>query len=221
MQVAIEICSFSKFAGFTGVRLGWTVVPEELLYSNGYPVIKDYNRIVCTCFNGASNIAQAGGLACLSAEGYQVCHSLPSCSFSLRNQLENSFYFSAKFGQFSGHHNGLSSLNGSFNFCLCHTYFQELRTRLDHYKQNAKILVETFTSLGLKVYGGKNAPYIWVNFPGLSSWDVFNKILERTDIVTVPGIGFGPGGEGYIRISAFGDRDSILEASRRLKNFLE
>lgn len=71
-QVAIEISSFSKFAGFTGVRLGWTVVPEELSYSNGFPIIKDYDRIVCTCFNGASNIVQAGGLACLSAEGLQV-----------------------------------------------------------------------------------------------------------------------------------------------------
>lgn len=71
--MAIEISSFSKFAGFTGVRLGWTVVPEELTFSNGFPVIEDFNRIVCTCFNGASNIAQAGGLACLSPEGYKVC----------------------------------------------------------------------------------------------------------------------------------------------------
>lgn len=72
LQVAIEISSFSKFAGFTGVRLGWTVVPKELSYSNGFPIIKDYDRIVCTCFNGASNIVQAGGLACLSTEGFQV-----------------------------------------------------------------------------------------------------------------------------------------------------
>lgn len=64
--------SFSKSAGFTGVRLGWTVVPEELLYSDGFPVVHDYNRIMCTCFNGASNIAQAGGLACLSTEGVRV-----------------------------------------------------------------------------------------------------------------------------------------------------
>lgn len=71
-QVAIEVSSFSKFAGFTGVRLGWTVVPEELLYSNGFPVISDFDRIVCTCFNGASNIAQAGGLACLTSEGLEV-----------------------------------------------------------------------------------------------------------------------------------------------------
>lgn len=71
-QVAIETSSFSKFAGFTGVRLGWTVVPKELVFSDGFPVARDFNRIVSTCFNGASNIAQAGGLACLSSEGLQV-----------------------------------------------------------------------------------------------------------------------------------------------------
>ncbi|KAG1366969.1 hypothetical protein COCNU_13G007590 [Cocos nucifera] len=70
--VAIETSSFSKYAGFTGVRLGWTVIPKELLFSDGFPVAKDFNRIVCTCFNGASNIAQAGGLACLSSEGLKV-----------------------------------------------------------------------------------------------------------------------------------------------------
>ncbi|XVE95366.1 hypothetical protein REPUB_Repub02eG0090700 [Reevesia pubescens] len=67
-----EISPFSKFAGFIGVRLGWTVVLEELLHSNGFPVIKYFNRIVSTCFNGAFNIAQAGDLACLSTDGYQV-----------------------------------------------------------------------------------------------------------------------------------------------------
>ena len=76
--MTIEISTFSKFAGFIGVRLGWTVAPEELLYANGYPIIKDYDRIVCTCFNGASNIVQAGGLACLSPQGFQVCHKLLS-----------------------------------------------------------------------------------------------------------------------------------------------
>ncbi|KAH1239155.1 putative LL-diaminopimelate aminotransferase, chloroplastic [Glycine max] len=72
--VTIEISTFSKFAGFIGVRLGWTVAPEELLYANGYPIIKDYDRIVCTCFNGASNIVQAGGLACLSPPGSSCCN---------------------------------------------------------------------------------------------------------------------------------------------------
>ncbi|KAK9270705.1 hypothetical protein L1049_026288 [Liquidambar formosana] len=167
-EVAIEISSFSKFAGFTGVRLGWTVVPEELLYSNGFPLIRDFNRIVCTCFNGASNIVQAGGLACLSSEGYLALSNV-----------------------------------------------------VDYYMENAKILVDTFASLGLKVYGGKNAPYIWVHFPGMMSWDVFNEILEKTHILTVPGQGFGPGGEEYIRLSAFGHRECILEASRRLKNLLK
>ncbi|KAH1065297.1 hypothetical protein J1N35_030284 [Gossypium stocksii] len=166
-EVAIEISSFSKFAGFTGVRLGWTVVPEELLYSNGFPIIKDFNRIVCTCFNGASNIAQAGGLACLSTDGYQD---------------------------------------------LCKV--------IDYNMENAKILVDGFTSLGWKVYGGKNAPFIWVHFPGMSSWNVFAEILKKTNIVTIPGRGFGPAGEEYIRVSAFGRRQNILEALKRLNSFL-
>ncbi|CAL5183181.1 unnamed protein product [Lathyrus oleraceus] len=166
-EVAIEVSSFSKFAGFTGVRLGWTVVPEELLYSNGFPVLQDFNRIVCTCFNGASSISQAGGLACLSPEGLKAVKSL-----------------------------------------------------IDYYMENARILVNALTSLGLTVYGGKNAPYVWVRFPGLKSWDVFGEILENTHIITVPGSGFGPGGEGYIRISAFGQRESIIEASERLKYLL-
>ena len=85
---------------------------------------------------------------------------------------------------------------------------------------NAKILVETFTSLGLEVYGGANAPYVWVRFSGKQSWDVFSEILEKTDIITVPGSGFGPGGEEYIRFSAYGSRKCILEASKRMKSLL-
>lgn len=85
------------------------------------------------------------------------------------------------------------------------------------YKENTQILVETFESLGFKTYGGKNAPYVWVQFPGRSSWEVFAEILEKAHIVTTPGSGFGPGGEGFIRASAFGHRENILEASRRLK----
>lgn len=163
-EVAIETASFSKYAGFTGVRLGWTVIPKELLFSDGFPVAKDFNRIVCTCFNGASNIAQAGGLASLSSEG-------------------------------------LKAMTDVVNF----------------YKENTQIIVDTFTSLGFNVYGGKNAPYVWVHFPGKSSWDVFAEILEKTHLVTTPGSGFGPGGEGFIRVSAFGHRENVLEACRRLK----
>ncbi|TYK06659.1 putative LL-diaminopimelate aminotransferase [Cucumis melo var. makuwa] len=165
--VAIEISSFSKFAGFTGVRLGWTVVPKELSYSNGFPIVKDYDRIVCTCFNGASNIVQAGGLACLSTEGFQAVSKV-----------------------------------------------------LNHYKENAKILIEAFRGLGMEVYGGENAPYLWVHFPGSSSWEVFAEILEKTHILTIPGRGFGPGGESYIRVSSFGHRQTILEASKRLTSSL-
>ncbi|GAV75371.1 Aminotran_1_2 domain-containing protein [Cephalotus follicularis] len=163
-QVAIEISSFSKYAGFTGVRLGWTVVPKELLFSDGFPVAKDFNRIVCTCFNGASNVAQSGALACLSPEGFKA--------------------------------------------------MQEV---IGFYKENTKIIVETFNSLGFKVYGGKNAPYVWVHFPGRSSWEVFSEVLEKTHVVTTPGSGFGPGGEGFVRVSAFGHRENILEACKRFK----
>uniref|UniRef100_A0A166GPX0 Aminotransferase class I/classII large domain-containing protein n=1 Tax=Daucus carota subsp. sativus TaxID=79200 RepID=A0A166GPX0_DAUCS len=141
-EVAIETASFSKYAGFTG----------------------DFNRIVCTCFNGASNISQAGGLACLSLEGLEA--------------------------------------------------MQEV---IGFYKENTNIIMETFDSLGFKVYGGKNAPYVWVHFPGQSSWDVFSEILEKTHVVTTPGSGFGPGGEGFVRVSAFGHRDNVVEACRRFK----
>lgn len=163
-EVAIETSSFSKYAGFTGVRLGWTVVPKELLFSDGFPVAKDLNRIVCTCFNGASNISQAGGLACLSPEGLKA-----------------------------------------------------MKQVIGFYKENTDIIVDTFKSLGFNVYGGTNAPYVWVHFPGRSSWDVFSEILEKTHVVTTPGSGFGPGGEGFVRVSAFGHRENILEACRRFK----
>ncbi|XP_019074587.1 LL-diaminopimelate aminotransferase, chloroplastic isoform X1 [Vitis vinifera] len=163
-EVAIEVSSFSKYAGFTGVRLGWTVVPKELLYSDGFPVAKDFNRIVCTTFNGASNISQAGGLACLSPEGLEAMHKV-----------------------------------------------------VGFYQENTNIIMETFTSLGFSVYGGKNAPYVWVHFPGQSSWDVFSEILEKTHVVTTPGSGFGPAGDGFIRVSAFGHRGNVLEACKRFK----
>lgn len=163
-EVAIEVSSFSKYAGFTGVRLGWTVVPKELLYLDGFPVAKDFNRIVCTTFNGASNISQAGGLACLSPEGLEAMHKV-----------------------------------------------------VGFYQENTNIIMETFTSLGFSVYGGKNAPYVWVHFPGQSSWDVFSEILEKTHVVTTPGSGFGPAGDGFIRVSAFGHRGNVLEACKRFK----
>ncbi|XP_055831437.1 LL-diaminopimelate aminotransferase, chloroplastic [Solanum dulcamara] len=163
-EVAIEVSSFSKYAGFTGVRLGWTAIPKALLYSDGFPVAKDFNRIVCTSFNGASNIAQAGGLACLSPDGFKAMMDV-----------------------------------------------------VGYYKENTQIIMDTFNSLGYKVYGGKNAPYVWVHFPERSSWEVFSEILEKTHVVTTPGSGFGPGGEGFVRVSAFGHRENVIEACRRFK----
>ncbi|CAI5531271.1 unnamed protein product [Closterium sp. Naga37s-1] len=162
-EVAIETGSFSKYAGFTGVRLGWSVVPAALRYADGHPVRADFNRVTCTCFNGASNVSQAGGLACLSPEGLEAMALLVS-----------------------------------------------------FYKENAAILKSTFQSLGFETHGGDNAPYVWVRFPGRSSWDVFAEILEKADIVTTPGSGFGPGGEGFVRASAFGNRANIEEAARRI-----
>ncbi|GJN08790.1 hypothetical protein PR202_ga26746 [Eleusine coracana subsp. coracana] len=167
-EVAIEISSFSKFAGFTGVRLGWAVVPDELRYADGSPVARDFDRVVCTCFNGASSVAQAGGLACLSSEQGR----------------------------------------------------DAVRRVVDVYKQNARLLVDTFADLGKEVYGGAHSPYVWVRFPGRKSWDVFAEILDKTHVITVPGTGFGPGGEGFIRVSAFNSRDRVVEAAARLKKFL-
>lgn len=97
--------------------------------------------------------------------------------------------------------------------------WQAIHTVIDYYKENVKILVDTFASLGLNVYGGVNAPYVWVHFPGSKSWNVFTEILENTHIITVPGSGFGPAGAEYIRLSAFGQRERIREASWRLKKF--
>ncbi|KAI5071785.1 hypothetical protein GOP47_0014036 [Adiantum capillus-veneris] len=165
-EVAVEISSFSKCAGFAGVRLGWTIVPEDLRYSDGSPVIDDCRRIMATCFGGASNIAQAGGIACLSMEGLIAMHEV-----------------------------------------------------MAFYKENAQILLKTFISLGFKAYGGADAPYVWVKFEGRTSWDAFSEVLENVNVVTAPGSGFGPAGEGFLRVSAFAHREDIIEVSNRLKAF--
>ena len=165
-EVAIEVNSFSKYAGFTGVRLGWTVVPSALKFSDGTPVRNDFNRVMTTAFNGASNIVQAGGLACLDDEGRK-----------------------------------------------------EIDTLIDYYLENAKILRETMESIGYTVHGGVDAPYVFVELPESlgGSWEAFSTILEKAQVVTIPGAGFGPGGEGFLRLSAFAPRDSVLEACERLK----
>ena len=133
-------------------------------FSDGTPVRQDFNRVMTTSFNGASNIVQSGGLACLTPEG-----------------------------------------------------MSEISTLIDYYLENAKILSDTMTGLGYEVFGGTDAPYIFVGLKGKSSWDTFSEILEKAEVVTIPGAGFGPGGEGYLRLSAFAPRDSVLEACERLK----
>jgi LL-diaminopimelate aminotransferase len=167
-EVALECNSFSKYAGFTGVRLGWTVVPDELTFSDGSKVRDDFNRVMTTAFNGASNIVQGGGLACLDDEG-----------------------------------------------------LKEIDALIDYYLENAKLLKEAMESIGYTVYGGTDAPYVFVKLPeGKSSWDTFSEILEKAQVVTIPGAGFGPGGEGYLRLSAFAPRDTVIEACSRLKETL-
>lgn len=164
-KVAIEISSFSKLAGFTGVRLGWTVVAEELRYDDGTSVKADWNRLISTVFNGASNIVQKGGCAVLEDNGLQAVTAL-----------------------------------------------------VDYYLENAKIIKVCMENLGYEVYGGDNAPYLWVRFKGQKSWDVFQHFLEKYHVVTTPGAGFGPGGEEFLRFTAFGHRENVLEAVSRLSS---
>jgi len=166
-EVAIEVNSFSKPIGFTGVRLGWTVVPEALKYSDGTSVNKDWNRIMTTLFNGASNIVQKGGIAALDKKGVR-----------------------------------------------------EMKAMIAYYMENAKIIKETLDAKGVKTFGGENAPYIWAQFPGTDSWEQFTKILEKAHVVTTPGVGFGPAGQSFIRFSAFGHRENVIEACERLKKVL-
>lgn len=172
-RCAIEINSLSKPAGFTGIRLGWAVVPEELLLADGTPVAALWSRLTNTVFNGASNIAQAGALAALDSDG-----------------------------------------------------LEEMRNLTDYYLENAAAIAaalraDKFKAAGVEAYFTGNAPYIWARFPGQKSWDVFDKILAQCHVVTTPGSGFGPSGESFIRFSAFGHRESVVEACKRLAERLE
>jgi LL-diaminopimelate aminotransferase len=167
-EVAIELGSFSKMVGFTGVRLAWSVVPKELKFEDGTPIHRDWSRINSTFFNGASNIAQAGGIAALSSEGQAAMHEL-----------------------------------------------------VRFYMKNTLFLKQILEDLGYPVYGGQNAPYLWVKFSQRSSWEAFDEILEKTHLICTPGSGFGPAGEGFIRFSAFGHPDKIKEAARRLQKLKE
>ncbi|MDR1879344.1 MAG: LL-diaminopimelate aminotransferase [Tannerellaceae bacterium] len=171
-KVAIEFRSFSKTAGFTGVRCGYTVVPKELngftLEGERVPLNRLWSRRQSTKFNGASYITQRGAEAIYSPEGKE-----------------------------------------------------QVKALTDYYMTNVQLIREGLAACGIEAYGGENAPYIWLKTPdGMSSWKFFEKLLYETHIVGTPGVGFGPSGEGYLRLTAFGDRDDTLEAVARLKRWL-
>lgn len=172
-KCAIEFHSYSKTAGFTGVRCGYTIVPKELmaLTSTGERVSLNslWNRRQCTKFNGASYITQRGAEAIYTDEGKK-----------------------------------------------------QIKATIDYYMGNARILRESLTSLGIKTFGGENAPYIWFKTPhGETSWEFFSKMLNEAHVVSTPGVGFGPSGEGYIRLTAFGQRENCIKATERLKQWLQ
>lgn len=168
-NVAIEFRSFSKNAGFTGVRCAYTVVPHALKAKTGtgetIEVNKIWNRRHCTKFNGVSFPVQRAADAVYSSEGKR-----------------------------------------------------EVKELVDYYMQNADVIREGLSGIGFETYGGANAPYIWMKTPdGAGSWDFFDQLLQKAHVVGTPGSGFGPAGEGYFRLSAFGDADRVKEAVERIK----
>ncbi len=170
-KCAIEIKSFSKSEGFTGVRLGYTVLPKTFVVENTKKgeMNAAWNRRQTTFFNGASCLAQPGGIVALTEDA-----------------------------------------------------LRESQKTIDHYMGNAKIIKEGIEYLGLTAYGGVNAPYVWMETPdNMDSWDFFEKLLNEAHVVGTPGSGFGPSGKGYFRLSAFGDREDIIEAVDSIVNNLK
>jgi len=166
-EVAIEFRSFSKTAGFTGVRCAYSVVPKALkAYAKDGTAVEVspiWRRRHCTKFNGVSYVTQAGAAAVYSPAGQK-----------------------------------------------------QIRATIDVYMTNAALIRETLGKLGYEVYGGVNAPYIWLKTPeGLGSWDFFDKLLHKANVVGTPGVGFGPAGEGYFRLTAFARPEQTKEALER------
>ncbi len=168
-EVAVEFRSFSKTAGFTGVRCGYTIVPKEVTATtkDGKRTALNplWSRRQSTKFNGVSYVSQRAAEAIYTADGRA-----------------------------------------------------EIRKTIDYYMENARLMRATLQNLGYKVYGGKDAPYLWVRTPdGTTSWGFFNAMLQRAHVVCTPGVGFGPAGEGYVRLTAFGQHDSTEKALERIK----
>lgn len=162
---AIEFRSFSKTAGFTGARCGYTVVPKDLV-REGQNLNAMWNRRQTTKFNGASYVIQRGAAAIFTPEGSA-----------------------------------------------------QIDETIDYYRKNAHMIKEGLEAAGYEVYGAVNSPYIWCKTPdGMGSWDFFRKLLTEANVITTPGAGFGPSGEGYIRLTAFGSAESTKEALERIAN---
>ncbi len=159
-KCAIEFCSLSKTAGFTGTRCGYTVVPNALGKLN-----KFWLRRQTTKFNGVPYIIQRGAEAVFTEQGQK-----------------------------------------------------EIKENIGYYKENAKVISETLTRLGIWHVGGKHSPYIWLKCPNnMSSWDFFDYLLENIQVVGTPGAGFGKNGEGYFRLTSFGSKENTIEAMKRFE----
>ena len=165
---AIEICSLSKTAGFTGTRLGYTVIPLGL-ERGGMSLNAMWVRNRTTKTNGVSYIIQKGGAAVFTPEGQE-----------------------------------------------------QIRKNIHYYKNNARVLMEALDKAGIEYWGGKNAPYVWMRCPkGMGSWEFFDRMLNDIQVVGTPGEGFGPCGEGFFRLSAFGHADETKTAAERMCRLLE
>lgn len=163
-EVAIEFRSFSKTAGFTGIRCAYTVVPKEIMIQ-GTSLNTLWNRRQCTKFNGVPYITQRAAEAIYTEEGQK-----------------------------------------------------QIKENIAYYQENARIIREGLEKAGYTIYGGVNAPYIWLKVPeNMTSWEFFDKLLEEKNIVGTPGAGFGPSGEGYFRLTAFGSRENTIEAMKRIE----
>jgi len=175
-RCAIEFCSLSKTAGFTGTRCGYTIVPKDLkvkvnklkllkIDSDVVEINKLWVRRQTTKFNGVPYIVQRGAEAVFTEEGQK-----------------------------------------------------QIMENINYYRANAKVIADTMDEIGIKYFGGVNSPYIWLKCPnGMKSWEFFDYLLENINVVGTPGAGFGENGEGYFRLTAFGDKDNTVEAMNRLK----
>ena len=168
-KCAIEFCSLSKTAGFTGTRCGYTIVPEELKFtaSDGREMSVNamWNRRQTTKFNGVSYIIQKGAAQVFSKEGMAEC-----------------------------------------------------RANIQYYQENARIIASCMEKKGIRYFGGVNSPYIWFACPlGMESWEFFDYMLNKIQVVGTPGAGFGSNGKNYFRLTAFGSRENTAEAMQRFE----